>query len=90
MCGVTGWSRVRILIWEGNFSPKYSDRRWGPRILLFNGYRGSFPGLKRAGREVHSPAFSAGVKNEWSYTSVPSVHLHGVDRHNFTNMLFVL
>jgi hypothetical protein len=33
--------------------------------------RGSFPGVKRPGREVdHSPS-SAEVKNVWSYTSTP-------------------
>jgi hypothetical protein len=28
------------------------DRLCGPPILLFNVYRGSFPGLKRPGREL--------------------------------------
>jgi hypothetical protein len=36
-------------------------------------------GIKRPGREAdHSPLSSAEVKNAWSYTSTPSVHLHGV------------
>jgi hypothetical protein len=31
----------------------------------------------------HTPASSAGVKNEWSYTSAPPICIHGADR-NFT------
>jgi hypothetical protein len=56
-------------------SPKRPDRLWGPRSLLLNGYRGSFPGVKRPGSEVdHLPPFSAEIRNGWSYTSTP---LHG-------------
>ena len=34
----------------------------GPSSLLFNGYRGSFPGVKRPGREAdHSPPSSVEV-----------------------------
>jgi len=37
-------------------------------------------GVKLLGREAdrHSPPSSAKVKNAWSYTSVSSLHLHGV------------
>jgi hypothetical protein len=36
-------------------------------------------GVKRPGREAdHSLPSSAEVKNAWSYTSVPPLHLHGV------------
>ena len=31
------------------------DRRWGPRNLLYNGYRVPFPGVKRPGRGVDHP-----------------------------------
>jgi hypothetical protein len=42
------------------------------------------PGAKRPGREVnHSPPSSAEVKNEWSYSSSPSIRLHSMDRDNF-------
>jgi hypothetical protein len=35
--------------------------------------------VKRPGREAdHSPPSNAQVKNAWSYTSTPSVRLHGV------------
>jgi hypothetical protein len=37
------------------------------------------PGVKRPGREVdHSPPSSAEIKNEWSYTSFPSLRRHGM------------
>jgi hypothetical protein len=56
---------------------------WGPPSLLFDGYRRSFPGLIRSGRDVnHSPQSSAEIKNEWRYTSSPLICLHGVDREN--------
>jgi hypothetical protein len=39
------------------------DRPWGPPILLYNGYRVPFPGVKRPGRGVnHPPPSSAEVK----------------------------
>jgi hypothetical protein len=43
------------------------------------GTRGSFPGVKRPGREAdHPPPSSAEVKNAWSYTSIPPIRLHGM------------
>jgi hypothetical protein len=48
-------------------------------------YVGSFPGIKRLGREVdHSPTPNAGVKNAWSYTATPPISLHGMGRENYT------
>jgi hypothetical protein len=39
------------------------DRPWGPPSLLYNGYRVSFPGVKRPNRGVdHPPSSSAEVK----------------------------
>jgi hypothetical protein len=39
------------------------DRPWGPPSLLYNGYRVSFPGVKRPGRGAdHPPSSSAEVK----------------------------
>jgi len=29
------------------------DRPWGPHNLLYNGYRVSFPGIKRPGRDLN-------------------------------------
>jgi hypothetical protein len=43
------------------------------------GTRGSFPGVKRPGRETdHSSPSSAEVKNAWGYTSTTPVRLDGV------------
>ena len=45
---------------------------------------GLFPGDKAKEREGdHSYSPKAKVRNEWSYTSVPSIRFHGVDRVNF-------
>ena len=39
------------------------DRPWGPPSLLYNGYRLSFPGVKRPGRGInHPPPSRAAVK----------------------------
>jgi hypothetical protein len=57
----------------------------GPPSLLFNGYLGSFPGVKRPAIEVnHSPSSSAEGKNGWSYTSAPPICFDGVNRDIFT------
>ena len=41
--------------------------------------------VRRQGPEAgHSPASSAEVENQWSYTSTPPVCLHGVDRDSLT------
>ena len=44
-----------------------------------------FSGVNGQGREAnHSRLSSVEVKNEWSYTSAPTVCIRGVDRYNFT------
>jgi hypothetical protein len=44
---------------------------WVPRALSL--------GVKQPGHEAdHSPPSSVEVKNVWSYTSTPPIHLHGV------------
>jgi hypothetical protein len=61
------------------------DRLWGPPSLRFNGYRGSFPEVGRSKRGVNRPlASTAQLQNEWSYTSTPSICLHGLDKEKFT------
>jgi hypothetical protein len=51
---------------------------------MLNGNWGSSPGVKEPGLEInHLISSSTEVKNEWSFTSAPSVYLHGVDRENF-------
>jgi len=46
---------------------------------LFTG--GSFPGVKRPGREVYRPLtpFSAEVRNEWRYTGTATIYLYGME-----------
>jgi hypothetical protein len=66
--------------WEFFSSPPRPERLWGRPSLLSNGYLGALSlGKKRPGREAdHSPPSSAEVKNAWSYTSTPPIHLDGV------------
>ena len=66
-------------------SPKRSDRLWAPLTHQFNGGTGIFlSAVTGVGREIdHSPQSSAEVKNEWSYTILPPICLHGVGRDNF-------
>ena len=46
-------------------SPKRPNQLCSPPTLPFNGYKGSFPVLKRAGLKVnHSPLSGAEFKNE--------------------------
>jgi hypothetical protein len=46
---------------------------------------GSFLGVKWSKHEVdNSLPSSAEVKNEWSFTSIHPVYLHGFDREKFT------
>jgi hypothetical protein len=53
-------------------SPCRPDRPWGPPNFLSNGTWGSFPGVKRTGRENdHSPLTNTEVKKIWIYTSTP-------------------
>ena len=63
---------------------KRSGPLWDLFSLLSNGYRGSFPLVKRPGREANqSPPSSADV-NECSFTSSPPTCLHDVDSDNIT------
>jgi hypothetical protein len=81
----TEWSGVRIPAGTRSLScPKCTERLWGPSGLLFGGYRGPFPGVKRPGLDVdHSAPSGVEVKNEWSYSSASSIRLYGADRDNF-------
>jgi hypothetical protein len=48
--------------------------------------RGSFPRVRRPGREVDdSHPSSVDNKRKWSYTSTPLIRLHGVDRDMFAS-----
>jgi len=71
-------------------SPKLTRPALGPAEFSIQGYRGSFPGSKRPGREVdHTPPSSSECKNEWIYTSTTTVILHGVERDKFTFTLLL-
>jgi hypothetical protein len=65
--------------------PKLPERFWGLPIILFNGEWRVSLGLKWPQREadhLHPP--SADVASDWSYiSSLPSVCLYTVNRHNF-------
>jgi hypothetical protein len=68
----------------------HPDWLWESPSLLFSGYHGSFPELKWLGYKVdHAFASGAKVKNDWSYTSVPPVCLHGMSRNYFTCTFYV-
>jgi hypothetical protein len=73
-------------------SPKCPDRLWGLHSLLFNGHRASIPGGERPGHEVYpSPLSHTEATNEWSYTSIPSTCLNGVERNKkFTLFTFTV
>ena len=69
----TGRSGVRIPV--VTHGPNQPPTQWIP---------GPFPGVKRPRREAdHSLPSSAEVKNQWSYTSVPPICFHDVDRESF-------
>jgi hypothetical protein len=74
-------SRVRFLAGAGNFSLHHRVQNGsGAHPASYPmGTVGSFPGVKRPGREAdHSSPSSAEVKNAWSYTSTAPICLHGV------------
>jgi hypothetical protein len=70
-----GWTTWEFYSGQGKgvvSSPKRWERLWGPRSFLFNGRRGSFPGIKRPER----PSITE-VKNEWSDNSTSPIRLQG-------------
>jgi hypothetical protein len=74
-------SRVRFPAGAGNFSLHHGVQNGsGVHPVSYPMDTGGLSlGVKRPGREAdHSPPSSAEVKNAWSYTSTPPIHLHGV------------
>jgi hypothetical protein len=71
-------------IWGRSFFYlKRPDSVWGPTSLLYNGFRGSSPGVEWPRRDVDdSPPTSSEVKIDWSYTYPPPISDHGEDRDN--------
>jgi hypothetical protein len=70
--------------------PKCPDRPWGPRRLLFNGYRGSFLGVKGPGREVDWPSPNFSCKNELCYTFTPILCLYGLARETPAFIIIII
>ena len=73
----TGWTVRTSNPGGGEVLHARPDRPWGPPSLLYNGYRVSFPEVKRPGRGVdHSLPSSAEVKESvelyFCFPSVPS------------------
>ena len=67
-----GRSRDRTLV-GGEILRTRPDLPWGSPSLLYNGYRLSFPEVKRPERDVDHPPFSAVVKETVDlYLSSPS------------------
>jgi hypothetical protein len=59
----TGWTIRGSNPGGGEIFRSRPDRPWDPPSLLYNGYRVSFPGVKRPGRGVdHPPPSNAEVK----------------------------
>ena len=60
-----GWMVLESSPGEGKIFRTRPDRLWGPSSLLYDGYRVSFPRIKRPGRGVnHPPTSSADVKEK--------------------------
>ena len=59
------------------------DRPWGPPSLPYNGYRVTFPGVKRPGlaiKQLPPPKLTPRLEIEYSNTSTPPRGLHGLSK----------
>jgi len=75
-------SRQRLEFFSSPDSPNWLQN---PPSLQFSGHDGPSLGPKWPALDVdHIPASSAEVTNKWSYTFIPRVCLHGVQKVNFT------
>jgi hypothetical protein len=59
-----GWTVWGSKPCKGEIFRNRPHRPWGPPNLLYNGYRVSFPGVKRLGRGVNHPPTSSAEVNE--------------------------
>jgi hypothetical protein len=64
--------------WEFFSSPPRPGLFWGPPASYTVGTSGSFPAVKRPGREANHSLPPTAEVSTWSYTSTPPIHLHGV------------
>ena len=67
-------------------SPNRWDRLWGPLSLLCSGYRSSFPGVKRSGRDILQSPQSSSEVNERSRTSASPLCLFSMDWSKSTGL----
>ena len=79
---IRAYTAIYIYIKYIIYTKKRRDRLCGPPNLLFNGYRGHFPGVSRDVN--HARSSSAEVKNELSYAFAAPICVHGVDRKCLT------
>jgi hypothetical protein len=66
------------------------DRFWCPLSLIVVGeYQGSLLGVMQPRRKLnHSSPPRVEVKNEWSYTCIPPICLHGEDSDCYTSTFY--
>jgi len=63
--------------WWGEIFRTQLDGPWGPPSLLYSAYQ-VIPGVERWGRGVnHPPHLALMFMKEYSYTSTPTLCLHG-------------
>ena len=78
--------RSGFRISQGHFFSKRPVVIWDTPSVVFSGYRVLFPAYN-VWRVMNTPS-SVEVKNEWSYTSIPSLCLHSMDRKHFYGFYF--
>jgi hypothetical protein len=75
----TGWTVRGSNPGGGEIFRTSPDRSWGPHSFLYNGYRGSFSGVKWPGRGCnHPPSWRAEVKERVELCSTPRLDLYGL------------
>lgn len=88
----TGRSGVQIPVGARNiYFSKRPNKFHGPPILLFNGYRGSFPAVKRQRRRMPRlsmcgavPPFPLCVIMEWAWKTFPFINIQLQTEFNFS------
>jgi hypothetical protein len=88
-----GWSGVEMPVWTRDDSLlQHVQTCYGPTQPPSSVHTGLLSlGVKWPGHEVNqSPPSSTKVKNEWSYTCAPSIHLCAVDGENFIFIIFLI
>ena len=76
----------RDSLWAGRLGDRipvpakyYAPVHTGPGAHPYNGYRVSFPGMKRPGRGVdYHPYLAPRLKKEYNYTCTPPLDLQGL------------